>query len=810
MSDSTIKFSTFERATDGVPRSHAATWDQFVAGLGPHKFHISDKKSCPMFSPAEFRSGATSRTASNVSRIWFAVLDLDMITNAQLLGVCQKLEGLDAVLYTTWNHPEVFSTSLRDPRPARRGLWKIRVCIRLSRPVEVVEWPAFWLSLTAYFDNLNDIHCKDPCRCYFGAFAPPGSPPELCHFIVFPGEGLDVSSLAVQPMSPPLAGTDRVRRDRLKKIASSWKKSKNHYRSELGETLMKVCDGEAFAEHGNRDTTAFRLCADLARELPHGDPASVAEHFRQSIDVMPGTKLTVDAIRDKFERAQVNAASEAMAKEMSAAAEAKLWIRDAFKHIDPTRDYPYTEPDLDMMAAKMECTREEMSKRWLIQRGMLYYVLGPDAVYSKPYSEKDITVAVCRDLAPASSAGVELSMETEKGKVYKSAQQLVREYGTVAVDYVLDLRAQEARYDASEKLFIEAPCPLRNLVPTYDKDVAAWLEILAGPAHEDLLNWLAWCTDLDQTSVALFMTGAPDTGMSLLAYGVSRLWTKSGPTKLSSALDSFNDSIAACPLIFADEKLPTDYRGRGRTAEIREFIADHARPFKKKFCPETRILGATRLIVAANNDNVMSIQEHLTMNDIKAISERFFHFRVQDAAAAFLKMVDTVRFVEGDAIAKHVLWLRDNYPRRREGRFLIKPRDLEFFSGLTTRSGIRSAVLQWLVGYLKLPGRMDSRGDLGVRVHKCGLWVRPEAILQCWSTYVSTGFAPDAGALGTVVVELSTDRTRIPVSGKIAQNYRKIDINHLYAWGERTEFMTREEIDEALKLDTTMRVKKYG
>lgn len=794
-----IRFSIFHHAEDNRAKPATMTWDQFVEGLGPHRFDYPSKKRVPAFSPAEFRADRPRKLKENVVRVWFGVLDLDMITDSQLLGVCEKLESLDAVLYTTWTHPEVYLA---------KGLWKVRVCVRLSRPIEFVEWDGFWLAMTAYFNGLNDPQCKDPSHIYFGASAPPGTA-HLCRFIRFTGQALDVSTMTAQAYAAPtVRATDKIGRDRLERIGSRWKRSRDLYRSEMGEVLLKVCKGEPFAEAGNRDNILFQLCADIARELPHGSPESIAAHFAQSLQIMGRDAPTVDSVQDKLERTQATAAAEAMAHEMAKIAETKLWIRQVFAHLDPTRDYPYTEPELDLIAEKSLCTRDELEKRWIIQRGPLFYVLGPEGLYSRPYTEKDAGNAVLRDLAPASSAGVELWADTDRGPVRKSVSTLMGEYGTVAQEYVLDMRCQEARYNAAQRLFIEAPCPLRPLTPCWDPDVAAWLEILAGPDHHaNVLNWLAHATDLDLTCAALLLTGRKGTGKSLLAYGVARLWTTAGPTKLSSALGDFNDMIARCPLVFADEQLPKDFRGRGRTSEIREFVSDLARPFKKKFFPETQILGAVRLMVAANNDDILSIQEHLTIHDIDAISDRFYHIRVQPEAADFLELCDTNRMVAGDAIARHALWLRDHYPKTREGRFLIKPKDPEFYRGLATRSGIRSNVLQWLCSYLRRPSLVDSRQDYGVRVKNGFLYARADLVLECWATYVGNVPSPQIGQLAQAIAELSTKRDHLSRPRNLGPaHYRKIDTGHLYAWAEQTEFMSREDIDQALKVDTEDRL----
>lgn len=798
-----IRLSLFNHAKDGVPKSQPLTWADLVRDLGPHRFDIADKKKVPAFSPAEYPPGKP-RLEKNVVRIWFGVLDLDRINTAQLAAVCERLERHDAILYTTWGHPEAWTS----------GLWKVRVCVRFSRPVDPSEWPAVWAAMSSYFCGLNDPNMASANEIYFGPSVPPGTNPNLCHYIVFQGAPLDIDSLpatafAAGPVATPRA-SEKISRDRLGRLADRWKRSRDQYRSEMGEVLHRIVKGEPYAEPGNRDNVLFQLCSDLARALPNASPESVTEHFAQSLQIC-GTNLAQDMskVRDKFERALEKIAAEDFAAEQAQVSERKLRIRQAFAHIDPTRESAYTEDELADMATACKCTREELRKRWIIQRGTLFYLLGPEAVYSAPYGERDVFSAVLRDLAPADSAGVDLWSQAASGEmVRKTLPQLMAEYGSVATDYVLDLRAQSASYDSAQRLFIEAPCPLRPLIPAWDGDVAAWLEILTGPHHMNVLNWIAQVTNLDLTCAALMFTGKKDTGKSLLAMGLSRLWTLKGPVPLTSALDTFNDAVAKCPLIFADEQLPKDFRGYGRTSEIREFLSARARPFKKKYAPETNILGAIRLLVAANNDNILAINEHLSAFDIEAIGDRFYHVPVDPRAADFLSLCDTASFINYDRIARHALWLRDNFPTWRDGRFIIKSPNREFYRGLTTQSGIRSAVCQWFMGYLKSPQRIDTRGDFGVQIKHGRLYVTPSAVLDSWDVYVANEQPPTLGKLSQAITELSVRRTRLSKpKGLGIQHYRQIDTGHLYAWSERTEFWTREEIDAALACDTESRLR---
>lgn len=796
---SEVRLSRFLNAKDGIAKPMTTTWPELAAAMGPHQFHFQSKEDLPAFSPAEFRPGMP-RLARNVLRVWFGVLDLDKITAQTLAAIVQKLEGLDAIVYTTWSHPRYL---------LERGLWALRICVRLSRPIELQEWPSFWPLLLAYFGAPGDPQCKDPGRIYFGPFAPPGTEPRTCHYVTFQGQPLDVAALARNAaLTAPVQASEKIGRDRLAGIAKNWKRSREEYRNHMGDILSRVVQGEPFAETGNRDNLLFQLCQDLVKAFPSGSAESLAAHFAQSLQVMGADAPPLEEVQRKLERAQEETAAENVAAEMAELSESKLRIREAFAHVTPDRDWPYTEEELDQIADKTRCTREELRKRWIIQRGTSFYLLGPAGVYSAAYTEKDVTTAVLRDLAPARSAGVELWTVGATGEpIRKQLGQLMGEYGSVAVIHVLDLRASEARYDNVTRSYLEAPCPVRKLEPVYDQEVAAWLHYMCGGQEHDVLNWIALMTDLDSTCAALMLTGPGDSGKGLLAHGLSRVWTTTQPTDLEQVLGDWNEALARCPLIFADEQIPKDFRGHGRTSELRALIGTKARPYRKKYAHDAVILGAVRLIIAANNENVLAFHENLTKDDIQAVADRIVHVPVQPAAVDYLRRIDAASFVNQERIARHALWLRDHYPIRREGRFLIRSRNLETIMALSTKGGIRSAVCQWLVGYLKAPARIDSFGDLKVRIKGGRLYVNTEGLLNNWDTYVGNEASPAAGKLAQAVSAMSEpDRVHMTRQKGPPLHYRAIITAHLYAWADQTEFASREEIDAALRTDTEARI----
>lgn len=786
-----MRVSFFPDAFEEQPLSWEGSWEELAQQFREHNYTRSVKEECPAFSPAIYPEYEPSRTKASVIELSAFVIDADNLDEAGALALAETVEelGLCAALYTTWSHAAV--------APAR---YKLRVVIPLSRPVAGAAWDDFWPRAASLFGGVCDPKCKGANAIYFAPYAPAGT--EDKNFsMIFEGVPLDVDALCGTdaPSSLPLPlpeGTATLSRDAFERYAKTLaRKKSDERRSELGEILLKVFRGEIFADVGERDDVLYKLSLTLAARFPDCTPESIGEMFRPSLALMQKFSSdcpTVEIAIYKIRRAQGEQRQEQAVEEDLK----RSRIREAFKN---GRDTPYT-------AEEIKSFGPIIAKRWVVQRGKAFYFFVAGE-YVGPYTNDDMQSAAERELAPASSAGVQLYKVLKDGSIVpKGMQQLVSQYGTVAQKTVLDLRAQLSSYEEETRTIIEAPCPQRKIEPTFSDEIDQWLQLMAGDRYEDLKTWLAVVTYLKEPCVALFLTGPKGTGKSLLAHGTSRIWTKRRPTPLEEVFSDFNETLAQCPLCFADEQLPKDYRGLSKNAELRQHIQAITRPLKRKFQPNATIEGATRTIVAANNEDVLSTAENLSVFDIEAIIDRYFHVPTQLAAAEYLKDTDTSEWVSGDKIAAHVLWLVANHPWERKGRFLLRVEDESLHRSLVTRTGVRSAICQWLVGYLMSPGKFDTdaRSHQLVRVDNQRLLVNAQGLLECWEHYVKNEKCPFTGHLSSDLIALckNVPRVRLDNDEDKRVNYRVFNVDNLIAWAERNGFAEKEAILDALKKDT--------
>ena len=789
----TIHISLFKRADDNRPVPREITWQQLCQDLGPHRTDLSTKLGAPAFSPARFARD-TVRAKQNVRTVEFGVLDIDKKDPDVIATLPGLLDGVAHILYTTWSHA------------SHAPKWCVRVVVPFTRPVLAMEWARVWTAMNARFTGLGDRQCKDPSRLYFVPSCPPEDAAKAIYHV---GEGspLDVDEL-LRETPEPLATPAEAERSRievvheadLRKFGQALRRKAAPYQQSLGRRVLDALDGRPFAEEGERDTAIFQVAGVLAEAYPRAHAESIAQLFGPALSLMGEGCPSVQDVADKITRHQDRLAAEVEAKQQTQLRDQQRRIRDAFG--GNGRITPYTEAELDAAAVAQQTDREGLQQRWVIQAGGSYYFL-LDGRYTYPVVSEAAANAALRDLAPAATAQVECWRLTRDGVTTKNIAELVRDYGSVAQRVTVSLLEQHSRYDPVTRSLIEAPCPLRPLEPTYSPEVQQWLELLAGSAKEVLLDWLAVVTDLTEPCAAVYFDGAPGVGKTLLADGLARLWTTTArPTPLDNAMGQFNDALTSCPLVLADEQIPKDARGRTRTADLRQFIQARTRTLNRKFLPSATLEGAARLIITANNRELLLSQEHLTSNDIRAITDRLIYIQCDASSGEYLQSLgmDTVRtFVTEDKIARHALWLRDNRRVQRGKRFYVEGHDSDLHRSLTVGAGLRSAVCHWLVAYLLNPQKIDVTGERLIRIEEGKLYATARGLSQRWDTYETHERTPSASRLSSALTGLRTGvRKQFLAGDGRGTKYWCIDTENLVAWAEHNGFATREVLEEIL------------
>lgn len=807
-----LNVSLFPSVTHVVPELRIGlSWAQLCSTLGPPRPYL-EKASAPMFAPAEWLPGKT-KGKSGVAAVHFGVLDLDHWHPDAIAGLIGALygKGVGYYLASTW------SNGAAGPEDCCA-----RLLLPFSRPVLASEWPAFWGALNVeYAGGKADPKCKDIGRGYFFPSFPEGGNVHPFHDERTDGNSVPVDDLMARVGGSALAayeddsdegasdtaasgGTD-ITRDQLRSLGLRLRGSSNVNRAETGRLLLLVLKGEPYAVSPNtpnpstlpegRNDTTFKLVGTICDNYPHAAPDKLSAHFRESVSKMGG-EPTEEQIEDMVRRFQSSAR----------AAHAAL-IEDAFGTGSGRRD-PYTPSELQVFADRLEISMAQLRRRLVIQHGTTYYVFC-NGDYTG-YSEKEVPSAASRKLSPALTANVDTQKITPLGVRPKGAQELVMDYGIVAEGVYVDLTAQHGYYDEYSRKMIEAPCKIR-VQAKYHEDVAQWLAVFAGPKHEKLLQWISVVTALREPCAALYLEGDPGTGKSLLALGLSKIWVdaEKGPTMLGELMGNFNESIVHCPLVFGDETAPVDTKGNVRTAELRELIQARTRPLTRKYKPNATIVGCIRVIMAANNTNLLQTSEHLTDADIQAIVDRIFYLPVQPSAAPYLSSLPhgvTKSWVDDRRIAEHAVWLSQNIAVPRTSRFLVAGETSELTRTLAIGTGLRARIGYWCISYLLDPDKLLQHPSVInlVRVSNGRLLVSSRAVVESWETYVKKDKdgTPQPMAVAKALSGLSSEitlRVTLPNGEKMNQKYRHVRPDLLLEWAQKTGYADKERLEMALK-----------
>lgn len=459
----------------------------------------------------------------------------------------------------------------------------------------------------------------------------------------------------------------------------------------------------------------------------------------------------------------------------------------------------FSDIEVAALAKKHNCDVQSLVRRWIIQQGRSFYVLGPEGEYLRPIMKGELAQSLMRDLkrvpAPAASAaGIEWYKARGDNLVRKNVDDLLFDYCTVARSVVADMSLARSAYDAKEQIFYEAVCPLRDVTPRFHEPIAEWLRLFGGPQHNKLLDWIATLTRTDRPSCALLVTGKSSAGKELLAQGLARRWKWANtPTELGRVLDGFNEDLARCPLVFCDEKLPATRGGKQTAlADLRSMIAASSRTLARKFLSNADLIGALRLILAANNNNLISSSDDMSIDDQEATAIRFLHIKVDEKSGNYLKSIGgrdtTDAWVAGNMVAEHAAWLEKNHVITTWGhRFIVEGDASDIQRQLLVNNKNTSIILEWVVQFL-VAGSASSSAAL---VGNGDVLINATTVSSSWNQHVRSDFVPSTTRIGASLRVMALREVRhdwASADGKLREvRYQAINPEFIYEWSRQNQ-----------------------
>jgi len=667
--------------------------------------------SLPGWVPARLglqrdKHNRVARVAKNVLEVPCLVLDFDDLTVEQWEDARAKLSGLSHCYHSTFSHQPI------------SGQLCYRVAIQLDRPVPGHQWKSFHAVAAEMFGGAHDDKCSDPSRFYFGPHCPMGATPDSG---VEGGPALPVDlvleeaskrSRVITHGSQPLAGSSTLTHAEIRACIPARARQVENENVRAGyEGLIAALDGRPFAAEGARDATLLAMSGILARAFPNHTAEAIVAPLERALDLDdPEPGWAPEALRKKLERDLEKVAQERVEATQGALAQAGLEQGYSFSQID------------EWVKRLGLPSRDALARQLIINHGADYWVFYEGDYVHLGSKEKAENAIYARLAACAETLPVAIGELTPKGYVLKPLRVLYQQYGRHAIKVVKDLRLQQSRLD--KDVFYFAICR-RNaeLVPRHSHGVQLWLE---GWGSSALLDWLATAPRLDKPTAALILDGAKRTGKSQLAKALASIWG-ARPTPMSNLTSSFNDSLSRCPVVYAEETIPWEFRRD--TGLLKELVTSDSQQLREKYQSNADLLGSLRLVIARNDHKLFEAGEVLTQGTVDALMDRLLYVDTGSTPAPFF---------ETREIAEHILWLEQN--RRvpestRPGLWVtgVPSRLHHRMRAFTSKTSV--SVCEWLLAFLDRPQFCGDTAVTQFRLDSQGLRVTPKLVYEKWESY---------------------------------------------------------------------------
>lgn len=787
-----VTFTVYRSAQDVAGRPTTQTWERWVELLSTHdvrgrpedgsdKAALDRAKNGPAIILGEIPAGE-SRKGANVRSVHALALDLENETEERLEQAFEKLAIFEFFAWTTHKHGSQISN----------GFPRLRVLLPFAEPLEPSCHAEAWSRLNQLIDDLNDPSTKDIGRLHF---LPSTFDISKAWHLHHRGKWLTLEDLPTLGEKPSLFSSESNSNDGIRRLRNQMRRFDRD--DPLKEPLKQLFAGESFAEAGNRHRGVLALTMWLAERNTDLDATALQSLFGPSLVVMQSVAAGAPTI-DEVVTAYKGAIEKRAVLDKEYAEEQARKAREEQLKIGASGKGPYTDEELAAIAAANKWNIEDLKTRWIIQKGPAIWILGATGEYFGPYAKDEWGTATARILARAPVSLTEVSRD---GVKWRSMPDVFRDCGSVAKSIVADLVARRTWYDPSTEVMREAVSPIRDIEPKFDPEIDAWLKVLGGPYYDKLVDWMACASDLTKMLCALYFDGATLSGKTLLAFGMAKIWTDGPPSTIGSALSDFNDDIARCPLILADEEIPKIFNTTV-TAVLRSMLSVSSRPFKRKYLSTSAIHGNIRLILAANNEFLLDTKDVSSHQDLEAIAQRFLHIKVTKESAELLEHMARAKKEEwgNNGIAAHALWLAKNHEIKKPGkRFWVEGDCGHMHSTLLTGSKWNSIVCEWLVRYLMNPKPFDTKATGLIRREDGQLMVNDQAIIDGWTLYLNTKQEAETAKIGAALRAISKNSERLQLRfGGRQIRYRLIAVEHLLSWVERYNIGTREAVLEAI------------
>lgn len=293
-----------------------------------------------------------------------------------------------------------------------------------------------------------------------------------------------------------------------------------------------------------------------------------------------------------------------------------------------------------------------------------------------------------------------------------------------------------------------------ELEPTYDPDVADWLEKLFGRDVDDACKWIAYALAWDEGPIcSLSLQGEQGAGKKLLVQGLAECLTTPAFATDADITGEYQYGLLNSPFLVVNEGWGT-IKGKHPADRFREITAGDPIVVNRRFFHPVSIRNPMRVIFTANNLDVIKMLcrgRDLSQTDREALAIRLMHFDVGSKASDWLRIKGGMaftgrpgkRWIAPDAggksdyvVAKHFLWLHSERAKlwKPQERFLVEGHgSKELMFEMQTQVGSATLVIEVLIAMFN--NKLQKRD--GFIIEKGQAFILTSSIMDYWREIMS-------------------------------------------------------------------------
>lgn len=771
---------------------------------------VSDKLSNKLFSPCEYvpeediilTKNGNTRAKHNVKRFHLAVIDFDDGTQEDLEEIEKRIADYRYIKYSSYRC---------DPK---NNVLKYRYLLELDKPIPPSQLKAYMLFFDYKFTkNKNDKACSSISQ----AFYVPANNVNLnfnCEISYNDGKCLEVHEEYTKESDDSLlrelasfeCNVDRaenITKSQLAVLSEKLSESSNETKKNSGLVLKELINTGNFSEDimGNHDAF-LKVSSTVGRAFPNMNPEVLVDLFSESQQDKKNNYNEHEMIRNLMYGFEQGAKYTLLNKEKQK--------ENAISNLENISEDILTRCN----EKHMNIAPSDFYKYLIIVVGKSYYIYHPKKRQYIKYSKDHTMNAIKQTIENVNICGEHGivktfdKIETSKGEVYrpKSMEQLISEHGYVCTEVkgFMDSQHEHEYFNPHNEIFYEQLLKRRELAPKYNENVDKWLKALCGnkeSEYRDLCKWISFGLTLNDPLSILYLAGAASTGKSMFGTIMSRNWTTEGFTPAHRVLGQLhNAQIKDCPMVVADEALPTNVE-YGNIADIlREFVSNDNHTLRLMHTDGYKIKGYLRLVLAANNPNLLSIKGEQTPEDIEAVAMRFFYLKVSKKAAKFLAQLNKENWSEistwkkGDVGIAHFRWIEQNTDISERDRFGISKGE-DYIRQIIRTNGAGADILSALISYVTADpiyreSDLDS-DNLFIDQHM--IWCNFDGLKQCWPKLTDVKM-PKPGTVASKLAAHSNEKTRHSRNGSKKKLLFPVKVQEIVDYSIRSKYSDPETI----------------